>query len=159
MNSNKFTIDQKFCHTLVKAVVSKKLDNGISLFYSPAMPSSDQERQILALDASEMTGLASDCVLLAADIKGQKLGLQSNFSGYNCSMGNAGLNIKPLGQPKWGYVEGLPLLYDVIEHDLYQCENIMEFYQKTIQQIDPNFQISYTNDQEVYLDINTEFSM
>ena len=134
-------LDQIFCRNLVKTVLMKRYEEGFKMFYAPAETANEAELEVLILDPEEIAELTCECVLMAADIKCQKLCMDKNFNNYHCSSDAGGILIEPSGVAKWGYMEGLPLFYDVIKYDLCQANSVLDFYKNTITQINPEFRI------------------
>ena len=139
--AHKFKIDSKFSEQFIETVVRNKQKNeGFSITYAGTVGVEASELKLIQLDAEEVALITRDFVLLAADVKAQKLGQSPNFAKYKCQIeGDSNIKIKPLGEPHWDYILGLPMLYDTIVNDLCASDNILKFYEKTLQQVNPEF--------------------
>ena len=139
--THKFKIDSKFSERFIETVIKNKQKNeGFNLTYAGSEGVDAADMKLITLEADEVALITREFVLLAADVKAQKLGQNPNFAKYECQIvGDSNIKIKPLGEPHWDYILGLPMLYDTIINDLCASDNILKFYEKTLQQVNPEF--------------------
>ena len=139
--THKFKIDSKFSERFIETVIKNKQKNeGFNLTYAGSEGVDAADMKLITLEADEVALITREFVLLAADVKAQKLGQSPNFAKYECQIvGDSNIKIKPLGEPHWDYILGLPMLYDTIINDLCASDNILKFYEKTLQQVNPEF--------------------
>ena len=139
--ARKFKIDSKFSGQFIEAVVRNKQKNeGFTITYAGTAGVEASEMKLIQLEADEVGLITRDFVLLAADVKAQKLGQSPNFAKYKCEIvGESNFKIKPEGEPNWDYILGLPMIYDTIINDLCSADNVLKFYENTLKQVNPEF--------------------
>ena len=147
--THKFKIDSKFSERFIETVIKNKQKNeGFNLTYAGSEGVDVADMKLITLEADEVALITREFVLLAADVKAQKLGQNPNFAMYRCEvLGDSNIKIKPIGEPNWDYILGLPMLYDTIINDLCGSDNILKFYERTLQQVKPDF--SFTQETSV----------
>ena len=139
--THKFKIDSKFSERFIETVIKNKQKNeGFNLTYAGSEGVDAADMKLITLEADEVALITREFVLLAADVKAQKLGQNPNFAKYRCEvLGDSNIKIKPIGEPNWDYILGLPMIYDTIINDLCAADNVLKFYENTLKQVNPEF--------------------